>query len=41
MCTFVLKETINYYNCNRSNVYCTMVDASKAFDRIHNCKLFR
>ena len=41
MCTMVLKETINYYSTNHSTVFCTMLDASKAFDRIHYCKLFR
>ena len=34
-CTYVMMETISYYNSNRSNVYALMLDASKAF------KLFR
>lgn len=41
MCTMVLKETISYYMSNNSPVYCTFLDASKAFDRVHFCKLFR
>lgn len=41
MCTMILKETIAYYNKNQSSVYCTFLDASKAFDRVHYCKLFR
>ena len=40
MCTLVLKETISYYIANQSSVYCTFLDASKAFDRVHYCKLF-
>lgn len=40
-CTFVLNEAINYYNYNRTNVYVLMLDATKAFDRVHYCKLFR
>ena len=36
----VLKETIAYYDQNRSSVFCTFLDASKAFDRINYCKLF-
>ena len=37
----ILKETILYYITNNSNVFCTLLDASKAFDRVHYCKLFR
>lgn len=40
MCTMVLKETLSYYLSNRSNVFCTFLDATKAFDRINYCKLF-
>ena len=32
---------INYYNRNNSNVYCVLLDASKAFDRIEFCVLFK
>lgn len=41
MCTMVLKETISYYINNGSRMYCTMLDVSKAFDRVEYCKLFR
>jgi hypothetical protein len=41
MCTMVLKETLSYYLSNRSNVFCTFLDATKAFDRINYCKLFK
>jgi hypothetical protein len=37
----VLKETIAYYVQNQSPVFCTFLDASKAFDRINYCKLFK
>ena len=40
-CTFMVKETIQYYLQNGSNVYGTVLDATKAFDRIDFCKLFR
>ena len=39
--TCMVKETIQYYLQNGSNVYCTVFDATKAFDRIDFCKLFR
>ena len=39
-CTFVVQEVVNYYVRNDSNVYCTFLDASKAFDRVHYNKLF-
>ena len=41
MCTMVLKEVISYYVNNDSSVYCTLLDATKAFDRVEYCKLFR
>lgn len=41
MCTMVLKETIAYYNNSNSSVFCTFLDATKAFDRINYCKLFQ
>ena len=41
LCTFVLKEALSYYATNQSNVFCTFSDATKAFDRIDYCKLFR
>jgi hypothetical protein len=39
-CFNVVKETINYYVKNHSNVYCCMLDASKAFDRLRYDLLF-
>jgi hypothetical protein len=32
-CTFAVQETISYLNRNDSNVNCTLLDASKAFDQ--------
>ena len=37
----VLKETLSYYTKNNSFVFCTFLDATKAFDRVNYCKLFR
>ena len=37
----VLKETISYYVNNGSAVYSVFLDATKAFDRIEYCKLFK
>ncbi len=39
-CTYVVNETISYYNFHKSNVHALMIDASKAFDRVKYCKLF-
>lgn len=41
MCTMVLKEVIAYYTAQGGSMYCTMLDATKAFDRVNYCKLFR
>ena len=41
MCTFIYKEMINQYINNGSDVYSCLIDASKAFDRVHYGKLFR
>ena len=41
MCTMVLKEAIDYYISNGSSVFCTLLDATKAFGRVDYCKLFR
>ena len=41
MCTFLLKETISYYTRSDSSVYCVLLDATKAFDRISYVKLFQ
>jgi hypothetical protein len=40
-CTMALQETVNYYNFNKTNAYIIMLDASKAFDRVEYCKLFK
>ena len=37
---FCLRSTINYYAENGSNVYCSFLDASKAFDRLVHSGLF-
>ena len=37
---FCLKETITYYTERGSNVYCSFLDASKAFDRVVHSGLF-
>ena len=41
MCTMVLKEAIAYYVNNGSSVFCTLLDATKAFDRIEYVKMFK
>ena len=38
--TFIMNETISYYNFNHTNVYAVFLDASKAFDHVQYCKLF-
>lgn len=40
-CSTVINEVIEYFNRDNTNVYCMMLDASKAFDRVHYIKLFR
>ena len=40
-CTMSLKETVDYFNFNKTNAYVLMLDASKAFDRVEYCKLFK
>ena len=40
-CTFVVEEVINYYVKNGSSVYVTLLDASKALDRVQKDKLFK
>ena len=39
-CTFAVKEVFQYCNNQNTNVYATLLDASKAFDRVHYIKLF-
>ena len=38
--TAVLKEIIDIYVRKKSNVYCCLFDASKAFDKVHYGELF-
>ena len=40
MCTMVVEESIEYYVNNGNHVFCTMLDATKAFDRVHYSELF-
>ena len=40
MCTSVLKETIFQYAKHKSSIFGCLLDASKAFDRVHFGKLF-
>ena len=40
-CTFVVKETVQYHLNGGSIVYGMLLDANKAFDRVHFIKLFR
>ena len=40
MCSLAYYEMINHYLCNHINVYSCLLDASKAFDRVHYGKLF-
>ena len=41
LCSMIMKESISYYINNNSSVFCTFLDASKAFDRVQYCKLFK
>ena len=41
MCTAIYIETINYYRQRNSNVFSCLLDASKAFDKVHFGKLFK
>ena len=40
LCAAVLTETVNYFVERNSNVYACLLDASKAFDKVHFGKLF-
>ena len=35
MCTMVLKETLAYYTVDGGTAFCTLLDATKAFDRVN------
>ncbi len=41
MCTSVVKETVQYYLNKKPSAYACMLDASKAFDKVHFGKLFK
>ena len=41
MCTSLIKKVISYHTSNCSSVNCTLLDATKAFDRVNYCKLFK
>ena len=41
MCSFVLKETVDFYTSQNSPVYLSYVDSSKAFDRVNYWYLFK
>ena len=40
LCTQLFKETVAYFTSNNCTVYCILLDASKAFDRVCYAKLF-
>ena len=40
MCTLALKEVASYYSDKGGSIFCAMLDASKAFDRLRYDKLF-
>ena len=40
MCSLLYHEVINHYWCNGSNVYSCLLDASKAFDKVHYGTMF-
>ncbi len=39
-CSYMVKETVSYFTSKGSNVYACLLDASKAFDKVHFGKLF-
>ena len=41
LCTAIYIETINHYVNKGSNVYSCLLDASKAFDKVHWGRLFK
>ena len=41
MCTAIFKDVCSYYQSRNSDVYVCLLDASKAFDRVHYGKLFK
>ena len=41
MCSWLALETISYFNRNGSEVFCTLMDMTKAFDLVQHSVLFR
>ena len=41
MCSTMVRDTISYFVHKNSNVYGLVLDATKAFDRLNYCKLFK
>ena len=41
MCSLIFREIVDHYLHHGSNVYICLLDASKAFDRVHYGTLFR
>ena len=41
LCTSVFKEVVSFFTNRNSQVYTVLLDASKAFDRVHFGKLFK
>ena len=41
ICTAMYLETVNYYVSRNSDVFSCLLDASKAFDKVHYGKLFK
>ena len=39
-CTFIVNEVVDYYTSGGSSVYVTLLDASKAFDKVNYVRLF-
>jgi len=41
MCSMILKETLAYYSADGGTAFRTFLDATKAFDHVDYCELFR
>ena len=40
MCSLAMKEVVRHYHNHKGEVYAVLIDASKAFDRVHFDKIF-